>query len=639
MTTHGNGSVQQPAGSSQEPRSRRPTSWWPTLWRSALWAARHDGWVRLAAIGAVFGTALPHAGVLGARLFPFSLPALFLLVPLACLHGVRRLRHAAERRFWIAFAAALLCRWLVLVGNTIAGALGSSSSLLVLVNAIGLGAFYLLLLAAVARRPHAAAWRSASLERLVIWPTAVLLVTSLLAYFVLLPRAFATGSSSGLATSELPFVVLDLYLAVQLALFARETRGSSWFLTYLLLGLTSAVWLLDDIRRTIAVVQGEASEPAIWAMMVWLFAAVLAARLRHLGPHPPTQPIATDERIERRLSDDELLLAIEARAPQAASHTLAAAVSLPILHVICSRFDFFPSELRAPHDVLLLFALAAFGAFAWLQHSILRRAVGALHRARSQSEDAVRRHLVDLQLQRERLRAETAVRAVEDRFATVFRACPTAMLITSLESGRIIDINESFEALTGYRRHECIGTTAEALGLWEHPEDRPIWVSKILAGQAEQDVRTRFRLRDGTWCPFLVGATRIELGDSPGILALARPDPALPQPTVLEQSGTAMLGVDASLSVSMWSEGMGKLVGLSAASAVGQPLAKLLPRTAAVLAPLVKRAAGPVLQTTRIELEKDATIVLPLMAHMLPIPEDDGRFGCFLVIDPPEPGQ
>lgn len=602
-----------------------------------LWATRHDGWVKLAALGVVVGTALPQVGTIGARLHPFALPALFLLVPVAFLHGIRRLPHATERRFWIAFAGALLCRWLLLVAGTIVGVLGSRSSLLDLGNAIGLGAFYLLLLAAVARRPHAASWRSASLERLVIWPTAVLLVTSLLAYFVLLPRAFAPEASSGLAASELPFVVLDLYLTGQLLLFARETRGSRWCLTYLLLALTTAVWLLDDVRRSVAVLHGDVSEPAIWAMMIWLFAAVLAARLRHLPEERADRPTTTDERFERELSDDELLLAIEARNPQAASHTLAAAVLLPIMHMFCSKLSLFPPELRAPHDVLLLLALAGLGAFAWLQHSVLRRAVSALHRARTQSEEAVRRHLVDLHLQRERLRAESAVRAVEDRFGSVFRACPTAMLITRLETGQIVDINESFEAITGYRRHECIGQTAEAIGLWKTPEDRPAWVREILAGRAERDVRTRFRLRDGTWCPFSVGATRIELGDGPGILALARPDPALPQPTVLELSRTPMLGVNAAMKVCLWSEGMGKLAGLSSASAIGQPLGNLMPRTAAIIEPLISSATGPVLETARIEIEKEATIVLPLMAHLLPVPEGNGTFGGFLIVDRAEP--
>jgi len=210
------------------------------------------------------------------------------------------------------------------------------------------------------------------------------------------------------------------------------------------------------------------------------------------------------------------------------------------------------------------------------------------------------------------------------------------MLIARLEDGQIVDINESFEAITGYRRDECLGQTAEELGLWEKPEERPAFVHDILGGSTKYNLRVKFRLRDGVLRSFFLDATRIELEDGPGLLALAQPYPTPPRPTVLEQSETPMLGVDAALKVCMWSRGMSLLVGLPPASVIGQPLARVLPRAAKTLEPLVRAATELALETIHIEIENRGSPVARLAAHVLTVADGDGDFAAFLTIDTEE---
>jgi PAS domain S-box-containing protein len=56
-------------------------------------------------------------------------------------------------------------------------------------------------------------------------------------------------------------------------------------------------------------------------------------------------------------------------------------------------------------------------------------------------------------------------RAHEEHFAKMFQASPVALAITTLAEGRIIDVNESWLEMFGFRRDEVIGNTTTGLAL------------------------------------------------------------------------------------------------------------------------------------------------------------------------------
>src|SRR5262249_39421647 len=72
----------------------------------------------------------------------------------------------------------------------------------------------------------------------------------------------------------------------------------------------------------------------------------------------------------------------------------------------------------------------------------------------------------------ERRRAEAALRASEEKFAKAFHGSPDAILITTLPEGRLVEVNHSFQTLTGYGREEVLGRTTPELKVWVRPEDR-----------------------------------------------------------------------------------------------------------------------------------------------------------------------
>jgi PAS domain S-box-containing protein len=114
-------------------------------------------------------------------------------------------------------------------------------------------------------------------------------------------------------------------------------------------------------------------------------------------------------------------------------------------------------------------------------------------------------------MQRLRSDAEEAVRASEAKFSTAFDRSPLALTITSLDDGRLLEVNEAFLRLSGYSHEEAIGKTPLELNLWIEPEKRAERIAMLRAGLPVPETETRFRLKSGEERVCLVGAARVEI--------------------------------------------------------------------------------------------------------------------------------
>lgn len=76
----------------------------------------------------------------------------------------------------------------------------------------------------------------------------------------------------------------------------------------------------------------------------------------------------------------------------------------------------------------------------------------------------------------------TSRRQAEVRFAKAFRSNPNPMMITSLNEGRIVDVNRSLLSMAGKRAEEVIGKTAVEFGIWQSAIERAGFVNQLLAG-------------------------------------------------------------------------------------------------------------------------------------------------------------
>jgi PAS domain S-box-containing protein len=72
----------------------------------------------------------------------------------------------------------------------------------------------------------------------------------------------------------------------------------------------------------------------------------------------------------------------------------------------------------------------------------------------------------------DRKMAEEALRESEERFAKAFRATPDGLVISRIADGRILEVNDSFVAMSGYSRDELVGKSTLTLGLFADPAVR-----------------------------------------------------------------------------------------------------------------------------------------------------------------------
>ena len=75
--------------------------------------------------------------------------------------------------------------------------------------------------------------------------------------------------------------------------------------------------------------------------------------------------------------------------------------------------------------------------------------------------------------------AEFALRASEERFRKVFHASPVAIIISSLEDGRVIEANDAYWKLTGFDPQKSVGRTAIELGVWDDENERKIFIEQL----------------------------------------------------------------------------------------------------------------------------------------------------------------
>lgn len=120
----------------------------------------------------------------------------------------------------------------------------------------------------------------------------------------------------------------------------------------------------------------------------------------------------------------------------------------------------------------------------------------------------------------EHQRAEEELRASEERFAKAFNANPHPMSLSTLDDGRIIEVNESFIELSGYARPELIGRTSVDL-IWEMPLTRAELIQRVRDRGAVRDLEANIRTRSGASRVVLLSSLIVEIGGQSCLLSVS----------------------------------------------------------------------------------------------------------------------
>lgn len=119
-------------------------------------------------------------------------------------------------------------------------------------------------------------------------------------------------------------------------------------------------------------------------------------------------------------------------------------------------------------------------------------------------------------------RAKEALNISEDKFHKAFRSSPDWFVISTLEDGFYIDVNEAFLRATGYTKDEVLGRTSSELGIWADPGKRAEMVKTLREKGVVRNLEVEFRMKSGEIRNMLWSAEVIDYGDEKCLIAVTR---------------------------------------------------------------------------------------------------------------------
>jgi PAS domain S-box-containing protein len=113
------------------------------------------------------------------------------------------------------------------------------------------------------------------------------------------------------------------------------------------------------------------------------------------------------------------------------------------------------------------------------------------------------------------------MKAKED-LELVFNTSPDAALITRMEDGLIMDVNEGYSLVSGYTRDEMIGKATTEINIWKNIYDREKVVSILKKQGYCTNFEAEFIIKDGSEITGLMSSKVINLHGIPHIISITR---------------------------------------------------------------------------------------------------------------------
>jgi len=116
----------------------------------------------------------------------------------------------------------------------------------------------------------------------------------------------------------------------------------------------------------------------------------------------------------------------------------------------------------------------------------------------------------------------TEYREAKESAELIFNTSPDAVLITRLEDGQFVDVNDGFTALSGYTRTEVCGKTTLEVEIWKNPSDRQEFVAELLEKGFCENREAIFQRKDGTQFFGIVSSRWLVFKGQPHIITVTR---------------------------------------------------------------------------------------------------------------------
>ena len=117
-------------------------------------------------------------------------------------------------------------------------------------------------------------------------------------------------------------------------------------------------------------------------------------------------------------------------------------------------------------------------------------------------------------------REEQLLKENEAKFSTLFQDSPSVMILTRMADGRILEVNDQFEAWTGYAPSEAVGKTTLELGTFGgSPEAREAFIGELRAQGRIREAEIVFRRKSGETRTGLISSGTVTVNGEALVLA------------------------------------------------------------------------------------------------------------------------
>jgi diguanylate cyclase (GGDEF)-like protein/PAS domain S-box-containing protein len=114
-----------------------------------------------------------------------------------------------------------------------------------------------------------------------------------------------------------------------------------------------------------------------------------------------------------------------------------------------------------------------------------------------------------------RKHAESRLRESEARLAKIFQSSPLPIVISRLDDGCILELNDAWARWVGFARSDSIGKLLRELAIWAHPGDWDELAQMLRTGVPVRNMECQLRKRSGEVADTLISAEVIELAGAP----------------------------------------------------------------------------------------------------------------------------
>ncbi len=119
----------------------------------------------------------------------------------------------------------------------------------------------------------------------------------------------------------------------------------------------------------------------------------------------------------------------------------------------------------------------------------------------------------------DQVKAEEALKESEEKFAKAFRDSPEIIVITAINDGRFVDINDSYLHATGYSREELIGSNAKQINIWANEGELNERLRILMEQGKVTNKEYEFRTKSGEIRTWLYSAELVTIGGEPCMMS------------------------------------------------------------------------------------------------------------------------